>query len=540
MATGSAARAGVWDSPELPDSEIHPSLFFTSAEISVLKNRIKVEPYKRIWEGYIKLLADESFTWDFTVSETQFLSAHPGCRRKCYYVVCHEFAYLVTGDTAYLNQARDGLVTMFDDNNEGYWGTPPGTMGLTWTHYGCQPVMNYARTYDMIRPYLSSADESTARHKLSEKADTLANLICVKGWTSVSNHVTRSASGAGLVALVLSDHPSASYWMDCAFTGMKSFADQCKLRDGIYGEGPHYSQYTASAFIPFMVAYKNRTGVDLFSEGEIEAWIKWQLNIRMPNGLGPAGPEDSWNRNWFPYLLVANAYPADVGMFKWAYDTQHPAFTRDPNATMFGAFDEEETWFTDIISTYDDSGVTAHPPSEHSTASWFNANGHAVFRSDWSSAAVYGLLANSGGFGHGQEDTSSIIVHAYGKDLIIDSGYGPSFYARDQYIGADNHNIIKVNGSFPSDNSALDNYFGTRRMGYAEAPNNLYRRRVLFPDKRYFVIADHVSGGSKSLEFYMHGLKSFSKPASNVAKWVNGTAEVLCNCLLYTSDAADE
>jgi len=437
MATGTVASAGVWDSPVLPASEVHPGLYFTSADIPELKNRIKVQPYKRIWKDYIKLLADESLTWDFTVPEAQFLSAHPGCRRKCYYVVCHAFAYLMTGNPAYLDQARDGLVTMFDDNNEGYWGTPPGTMGYAWTHYGCQPVMNYARTYDMIRPYLSSSDESTARQKLAAKADILAGLICVHGWTAVSNHVTRSASGAGLVALALSDHPDASYWLDCAFTGMKSFADQCLLRDGVYGEGPHYSQYTASAFIPFMVAYKNRTGVDLFSESGMEAWIKWQLNIRMPNGLGPAGPEDSWNRNWFPYLLAANAYPDDVGMFKWAYDTQHPAFTRDPDATMFGAFDDEETWFTDIISTYDDSDVTARPPSEDSAASWFNTSGHAVFRSDWSSAAVYGLLANSGGFGHGQVDTSSIIVHAYGKDLIIDSGYGPSFYARELCRGAE-------------------------------------------------------------------------------------------------------
>ena len=141
----SAISSPAW-SQTLP-SEVHPSLLFTADDIANLRDRIQREPYASWWQTVL----------DRADSVPSSISVE---RTKVRYGKSSAFAYLMTDDETYAQQAVDLLLDVEFPPRGGDLGEP---------HNEGEVVAQYAVAYDMIHTY--AADDASA---LSEIRDILA------------------------------------------------------------------------------------------------------------------------------------------------------------------------------------------------------------------------------------------------------------------------------------------------------------------------------------------------------------------------------
>ena len=429
-------------SQTLPE-EVHPSLLFSAAEIPTLQDRIQREPYATWWQTVL-----ERATSGPSSSEE---------RTKVRYAKASAFAYLMTDDATFAQQAVDLLIDVKFPPRGGDLGEP---------HNEGEVVAQYAVAYDMIHSFAQGdADQlNEIRDILAEEAQRLHKGIVIieidLGLTSLKirlhqtpdprdpdelhldNWHVRAYGGLGLAAMALADYTgeddSPQEWADRAFDLVtRSLWHQIDDVDGGYAEGPFYSRYAADVYLPYMFALKNLTGVDLFVDPQIEKMHQWSLNLRLPNGRRP-NTDDGHLDDWYGHYL--SAVYADGGVNRWDWENnENGLYTRQ--------FSE-----MDAIAVYDDA-VTAEEPS-HGPTVFMPEAGDAVFRSDWSEDATYMLLraehgtARAQGLGHEHPDETSFIIYAGGEMLALDAGY-INFTNHNKVNRGRNHNVILVDGEGP-------------------------------------------------------------------------------------------
>lgn len=162
---------------------------------------------------------------------------------------------------------------------------------------------------------------------------------------------------------------------------------------------------------------------------------------------------------------------------------------------------------------YATDGKEGEPPA--TTSHVFDYAGYYILRSGWDSDATY-MLFDGGpfGYGHQHEDKLNMVVHAYGKLLLVDPGnyqYERSKW-RSYFIDSPSHNVTLVDGEPQRRRGqSRDNYLSkepltnpwvtTPEYDYVEASFTdgfggevktgvTQTRRVLFVKPGYWVVLD--------------------------------------------------
>jgi len=524
---------------ELP-AEQHPSLLFTADQLPLLKERIQRQPYAAWWATTLKR-ADAAVA---TYAEE---------REKVRTAKSLAFVYAITGDTSY---ARRGAELLADTK------FPPRGGDMGQPHNEGEIAAQYAQAYDLLHPFLQS--DSTAleliRTLLAEEAQRLYAGIRIKfGFLSIRLHQTpdprdlstvhldnwhlRAYAGLGLAALALADHPGLSgstpaQWAERAHDLVTRTLDyQIEGTDGGYAEGPFYLRYAADVYLPYMWALKRLAGTDLFALPKVQQVHQWSLNLRLPSGRRP-NIDDGHLDDFYGHYLAG--LREDGGAYRWDWENnQTGRYVRE--------FSE-----MDAIALYDDQ-VAAHEPAWGPTVFMPEA-GDAVFRSDWSTGATYLLLRGehgvprSRGLGHEHPDETSFVLYAGGEMLALDAGYIDfNFHAKVNQ--GRNHNVVLVDGQGPplltllgqpvdgGMDAYIENHFASEWMDYAEVraayQGVSVRRRVMFPGKQYFLVADHLEDDqTHTYEWRLHGNGGGSSGGvyqreGNLARWTRSGAELL-------------
>ncbi len=534
-------------------TEQHPGLLFTSDDISVLKERIQREPYATWWQT-VQARAEstpESFTEE---------------RSKARFAKSLAFAYLMTDDVAYADRAVEVLKEMQFPPRGGDLGEP---------HNEGEVVAIYAVAYDMIHDFVAGDAESLEeiRAILAEEAQRLYEGIVILtipvpffddivirlhqtpdprdlSIVHLDNWHVRAYGGLGLAAMALSGHTGLANtpqdWSDRAFDLVTRSLWHQIDDDGGYAEGPFYSRYAADVYLPYMFALKNLTGTDLLIDSRVQKMHQWSLNLRLPNGRRP-NIEDGHIDDFYGHYLSAAYESGGVNRWDWENNSRG-LYVRE--------FSE-----MDAIAVYDDA-VAAQEP-DHGPTLFMPEAGDAVFRSDWSQQATYMLLrgehgrARSQGLGHEHADETSFIIYAGGEMLALDAGY-INFTNHNRVNRGLNHNVILVDGEGPpnaivegesidgGNDAFLEEFFTSAFGDYAEV-NASYadvdvRRRVLFTDSEYFVIADELRDDqTHTYQFRLHGHGGGDGGGTyaregNLARWTQTNAELLA----YTTASAGE
>ena len=528
-------------------TEQHPGLLFSSEDIATLQVRIQRQPYAQWWQT--TLSRAEAVPATFTEERT-----------KARYAKSLAFAYLMTDSTAFAEQATAIMVDMKFPPRGGDLGEP---------HNEGEVVAIYAVAYDMLHAYLATADPTSLteiRTILAEEAERLRAGIVIQeidlgflgsikirlndtpdprdlSVTHLDNWHIRAYGGLGLAAFALADHAgidghTPQEWADEAFDLVtRSLVHQIEATDGGYAEGPFYSRYAADVYLPYMFALKRMADVDLFADDRVARMHDWSVNLRLPNGRRPNTDDGHLDEFYGHYLAAVDA---DGAVHKWDWENNETGLYVREFSEM------------DAIALYDDA-VAAQEPTRGPTIFMPEA-GDAVFRSDWSSTATYMLLrgehgrAREQGLGHEHPDETSFIIYAAGEMLAVDAGY-INFGNHHKVNAGSNHSVILVDGAGPpldlllgeavngGNDAFIEQTFTSDFADYAEVRANYegvdFRRRVLFPGKEYFVIADEVRDEENhEYEWRLHGNGGGTSGGSyerqdNKARWSRPQAELI-------------
>ncbi len=403
-------------------------------------------------------------------------------------------------------------------------------------------LIGYTNAWDILQatPYLPEEEAADLADKLCEinsqfferyvEDDTLRIMLL---GTSQNNHPLRTAAAIGYVGMAFPEHPEAETWLTWAvseFDYLLHEGGHYIQADGGVSEGPFYQSFGFGISMSFLISFdnlypespellrdcRNRVNMDPWLdhgcvEGEpfqlanpiydpyFIASVDWNLALRLP--FGPRPPLGDANYMVFNGNARLSAFGAD-GRYRWDWEGN-----RDRPYEM--------SWGADLTAHhlvyFDDAVEAVQPPW---TTRFFPEGGNAVFRTDWSDDAIWGLLVAEHGSArktlHDHVDSTSFTMAAYGEYLLIDTGYyKPDPMDNAKTAHSPSHNVILIDGIAAPDKGLLNNFRDADawlrntvdgdHIDYAEAHQEYQDatvvRSVVFVNDRYFVVGDRIDTG---------------------------------------------
>jgi len=342
----------------------------------------------------------------------------------------------------------------------------------------------------------------------------------------VDNHHVKLYSSLAVLSLAILDEDGSSEDFGHAFSRLPVALNTMTVTGdagepaGGWAEGPNYHLYSGHQYYTAVRALKNAGVADLFSDyPELTATDLLLPAMVMPDGYMPPFDDNEAVVFHLAGLLYSchDSLP-ERDMLLWMWN--------------LGGRKVEKAFRADYVALFDDTPPVYSDPDEFgwNPTGFFHESGFARFRSSWEEGAVYLLLlsehgeSRKNGQAHEHPDPNSVILHAFGEMLLLDSGYG-GWSEHDKTRFAENHNIVLVNGEGPEgasqsgffsfwyangSDARLTEYFTARNLDYA-ASETTYRdtrfvRRVMFPEKRFFLLFDTLeSGFDATYTLLLHG-----------------------------------
>ena len=435
---------------------------------------------------------------------------------------------------ALLERAYDGPVYELDPKTKG--GATDEIYLGTW-------LQNYASAYDWVQPFLNEEQDKAIRARLVKQCDWMSKNIY--NWTTrPHNHLSKPAWGLGSAALALSGEKDAINWLGVAITAGNDNTRYFFSGDGIYREGSHYTLFSWTNFLPFMINYKNVSGVDQFKA--FKPLMEWGVAVRNSHGWLP-NIEDSFIRP-FPAHMAAAMYKdsdtmlstsaplAEVMMWAWNTTDMKPfdAYLERTTYNWTGA-----TWdYTLELDEYlmYDPSIKSTEPDVSPTV--FLDGGQSMFRNTWKTSDPSGRFLLFQGVAeadnHEHYEHLSFIISAENQMMASDGGYTRKSYGEkmrtEWYKQAAAHNVVTLGGEAPVDVAEnvtpvsryrIDTPFFDFEEKEAPYPSGgKLRRAIAFPGESYFVVADIVTSPTAAEAVaILHGGRGAMEGTGNYRVW---------------------
>jgi hypothetical protein len=421
------------------------------------------------------------------------------------------------------------------------------------------PLMGWVDTIDLLRATsaFSDAEYAAARDALTLITGKFFDEFLGPDGTgglvlrpAQNNHPIRTASAIGYVAMAFPEYPQSAEWLDWATSELDYLwgpDGRYVQADGGVSEGPFYFGFAWGVSTAFFIGWDNLFGDgrgpapelhrDCRNRSETDPWtghgcvdgaafsfdnplwseryratVDWSMSLRLPSGHRPPLADAYFNP--FNGGALLSSFGGG-GHYRWDWESN----VDRPHEMGHGA-----DLVAHHLGYFDDSIEAEEPPW---TSRFLPDAGNAIFRSDHSHDAVWGLLLGEAGAArktlHDHVDGTSFTVAAYGEYLLIDPGYyKPTDLDNAETAQSPSHNLVLVDGraapnkglltNFGDADAVLQNWHDGAWIDYAEAVQDYggtaVERSVAFVRDRYFVIADRLStddDGLHDYSFRMHG-----------------------------------
>ena len=386
------------------------------------------------------------------------------------------FTYTKTGDEKYAKAWNDMLISFFRNvpcpiksgvikGNDRSSHVPPAGIsgGPIWAAISLSARMHHETFYNRFRnsPLFTPDVRMAWWANLADMANTMERMDTGGNWTT---QVTSSQFG---FAQKYPEFKKSKKWFSEGFEGLKK-----NFIDNMYPDGPckeattNYHGFSLGMF--FDTLKKGREmGLDVPKEHMdiLENAFEYSMYITQPDWMTPIWGDT--NR------------PMGAGLVKLGADY----FKRD-----------DMLW----VAT---QGKEGKKPSIASID--FPIAGYYIMRSGWDPDAKFLMTRNGFSQSHNHRDQLSVIVNAYGTDLLPDPGIYSYGTPECNVLGNTNqHSVVCVDGKDIlggvgankwHTNPDFDYYDGIS-PGYKDLDGVKHQRSILFMKPDYWVVADRVTG----------------------------------------------
>ena len=458
------------------------------------------------------------------------------CQRMLNRIRSLAVAGRLLADQAILQQAKQALLAV------AAWKTD----GVTSRAYNDESAFRTTEAlawgYDWLYDQLDSVERDAVRIALLTRTREIANHVIISSkihYSIYDSHAVRSLSSVLTPACLamLGEVPEAKQWLDYTIEYFSAVYTPWGGVDGGWAEGGMYWTTGMAFLLGALNLLRNALGLNLFARPFFQNTGDFPLYC-FPHDTSRASFCDQSNLGDNPCLKTGFnvrefAGVTGRGEYQW-YFAQVAARESYDNDDFFntGWWD---FYFDELLYRYNHLPVAAKEPSAGRVVKWFRDVGWvAVHKKMHDPENHLFLLTKSSPYGsvsHSHGDQNSILLHAYGEPLLIESGYYIGFNSsmhRDwrrqtrsqnnlliggvgQYAGFDKPMQLQASGRVETVEER------ERHVYIRENATDAYRwalphlmscqREIYWVDDAYIILVDSVElERPESVEFLLHTL----------------------------------
>ncbi len=365
-------------------------------------------------------------------------------------------AYKLTGEPKYLEGARRWMMNLaaWDPKGTTSHGLPLAD-GSEGNDEASMPMLErMAMGWDWIGDRLSPAERAKVLEVMTERGNQVLRLLHKQDFLShpFSNHEGRVLAFLGLAGLsFLGDLPDAERWLDyvlrCYLTSYPAWGGD----EGGWAQGASYWSSYLYWLTTFAEALRGVAGVDILQRpfyrhtGYFAVFMHPPYSPRGAFGDGGYHPPSETGRMLLEYFAQTFRDP----VLSW----QARSIQVAPESA--DALRWREWFMEDAASVWRATGspVPPQPPAGLEGSRHFADIGWVAMHTALGDARedVWALFKSSrfGSFSHSHADQNTFQLNAYGRALLIDSGYYPWYGSPHDVLWTRQtraHNGILVNG----------------------------------------------------------------------------------------------
>jgi hypothetical protein len=420
-------------------------------------------------------------------------------------------AYRLTGDEKYARVAVDYLRQWLRDN--------PAGSGINWASSleAALRVISWSWAIAMFRGSEQLSPELFLRMLEGVSLHAARVEKYLSYYFAPNTHLTGEALGLFYAGVLYPDLQGASRWRNLGAQILIEQSERQILSDGVYFEQSMcYQRYTAEIYLHFLVlAERNAIALPRRVAERVERLLDVLVALRRPDASLPdIGDADG---GWLLPLTTR-----DGDDCRGVFATAAAFFGRSDYTWAAAASAPEALWLLGPARYKTARAIKAAPPTGRSRS--FPEGGYVVMRSGWNSDA-HQLIFDVGPLsspksGHGHADLLSVQCSVFGEPFLVDAGtycYTPEPRWRKFFRGTAAHNSITVDGEdqaistgpFQWNNhpaARLRRWSSGEEYDFADAEHRAYarladpvthRRRVIFVQRRYWIVVDDLLGSAE-------------------------------------------
>jgi hypothetical protein len=415
---------------------------------------------------------------------------------------------------------------------------PKGSTGYRYNDEAGMPYNYYfSRTYTFVNDLLSEDEKNLCRKVMKIRGDEMYQYLCPRHfWRPYSSHSNRAWHFLGEIGVAfLGEVDGAEDWvwfsMNVFFNTYPIWSDD----DGGWHEGSSYWSSYINRFTWWADVMREAMGINAYDKPYFSKIGYYPMYLMPPGKVGGGfGDLTAQRRARQNVTLVSGlAAQAQNGYWQWYVDQLGgPATVGGYIGFIRGALPK----------------VKATPPDDLPASRLFRVTGQAylnttLFDADKDVQVVF----KSSPFGtqsHGYEANNSFLIWAYGKRLLIRSGYRDSYgseHHRNWMWSTRSVNNITVNGKGQGKRTAkargeiiafkttpdMDVVIGEAGSAY-EAPLERFTRAVIFVKPELIIVYDRLEAKEPSTyEYWLHAINKINVENQNMIQVQND--DVVCD-----------
>lgn len=433
-------------------------------------------------------------------------------------------AYCLTGDEKYARCFNDMMDHFLTDN--------PAPLEDTFRVQHCtwEPLTVGVRMFHLPEGFItffrSPAFANEVKMKLIKSFHQHAQYVRLYHATH-GNHACMQLRGLLQIALLLPELKEAADWLEYGLREFPYYIRQNVYEDGVQFEAsPNYHLVVMRDLFELLPLFRSVGMTPPAVYGEIlEKMYAVLMHLLTPDTQLPRiGDTDAHSAGELREVMSLGAMLFGRSDFKGLGGPRLPfslLFRLGPPA----------------VEAYD--RLEAKPPEE--TAACFPIGGYVLSRSSWEAGALYmAMRAGVGHAGHTHADALSLVLYAYGRELVGDVGMGLYEWNKERkyMVSTKAHNTATVDGldqhvrslhwNTPSSaackiwdfrsNGQFD-YVYASHYGYTRCDDPvIHSRKVLFVKNRYWLVIDLFDAKERHLYEQRYHLT----PGAAVCDWAKG------------------